>query len=112
MTETSGGNHESQASPRKGASSQDGPEPALDREVIAVAPGKTAVTLITPNLVHRMNGDAQDVYDMPAETTKAVDYFAVPKRCRREGARQAWFVYSGNVHMSLHRDGFAISCHP
>ena len=52
-----------------------------------------------------MNGDAQDVYDMPAETAKAVDdfttkavgNFAVPKRCRGEGAREASFVYSGNL---------------
>ena len=31
--------------------------------------GKTAVAVITPKLVYRINGDAQDVCDMPVETT-------------------------------------------
>ena len=52
--------------------------------------------MITPQLVHRINGDAQDVCDMPVETTKAVDDCAVTKRCR-EGAREASFVYFGNL---------------
>ena len=65
--------------------------------MIEVDPGKSAVAVITPKLVYRVNGDAQDVYDTPAETTKAVVDFAVPKRCRREGAREASFVYSGNL---------------
>ena len=65
--------------------------------MIDVAPGKTAVAVITPNLVYRINGDAQGVYDIPVETTKAVGDFAAPKRCRRERAREASFVYSGNL---------------
>ena len=82
---SSTGDHEGQASPSEGTSVQDSPEPALEREVIEVAPGKTVVAVITPKLVYRINGEAQHVYDMPAETTKAVDDFAVPKPCRREG---------------------------
>ena len=87
IIETTGGaDHESQTSLSDGTSAQDSPEPALEREVVEVAAGKTAVAVITPKLVHRINGDAQDVYDMPMETTKAlhfIDDFAVPKRCRR-----------------------------
>ena len=84
----------------KGTSTQDIPEPALEREVIEVAPGK-AVAVITPKLVHETNENARVVYDMPAETTKAVNGFAVPKRCGREGPREASFVYSGNVRYSI-----------
>ena len=78
MSETSGGDHEGQASRSEGASTQDDPEPALEPEVIEVAPGK-ALAVITPKLVYKINGDTQDVYDVPAETL----------RCRREGAREA-----------------------
>lgn len=49
---------------------QDSPEPAPEREVIEVAPSKTAVAVTTPKLVYRVNGDGQDVPDMPAETIK------------------------------------------
>ena len=69
--------------------------------MIEITPGKTAVAVTIPKLVDMINGDAQDVYDMPVESTKAVDGFAVPKRCRREGAREASFVYSGNLSYSV-----------
>ena len=59
--ETTAGDHESQASPSEGTSVQDSPEPALEREVIEVAPGKTAVAVITPKLVSRVNGGVQGV---------------------------------------------------
>ena len=80
---TGGGDHEGQASPREGTSAQDSPEQALEREVIEVAPGQTAVAVITPKLIYRINGDARDVYDMPVENKKAVDDFAVPESTRR-----------------------------
>ena len=69
---TGGGDHDGQASPSEGTSAQDSPKPAFDREVIERAAGKMAVAVITPKLVHRINGDAQDVYDMPVETKKAI----------------------------------------
>ena len=93
--------HEGQALPSEGTSAQHSPEPALEREVIEVAPGKTAVAVITLKLFYRINGDAQDVYDMPAQTAKSVDDFAVPKRCRPEGAREASFVYSDSLCYSI-----------
>ena len=68
MSETAGGDREGQASPSEGASAQDGPELALEPEVIGVAPGKT-VAAISPELVYKINRDTQDVCDVPAETT-------------------------------------------
>lgn len=53
--------------------------------MIEVAPGKTAA-VIAPKLVCKISGGTQDVYDVPAETTKAVDDFVVRKRYRREEA--------------------------
>ena len=63
-----------------------------------------------------MNGDPRDLYDLPAETTQDVNNFVMPKRYRREGAREASFMYSGNVRYSIApalgvRGGF-VSCHP
>ena len=93
MSETTGGDHEGQASPSEGASTQDGPEPVSEPEVIEVAPGKT-VAVITPKLVYQINGETKHVYDVPAETTKAIDDFVVPEHYRREGAREASFMHS------------------
>ena len=98
MSETTGGgDDEGQASPSEGASTQDTPEPAPEPEVIEVAPGKT-VAVITPKLVYKILGDTQQVYDVPAETAKAVDDFVVPRGYRREGAREASFMYSLGVY--------------
>ena len=63
-------------------------------------------------LVFRINWDAQGVYGIPMETTKAFDDFAVPKRCRREGAREASFVYSGNLRYYSIAVCFVFICHP
>ena len=59
-----GADHEGQASPSVGARTHDDPEP----EVIEVASGKT-VAMITPKIVYKINGDTQDVYDVPVEAT-------------------------------------------
>ena len=48
---TGGGDRAGQASPSEGTSAQDSPEPALEQEVIEVAPGKTAVAVVAPKLV-------------------------------------------------------------
>lgn len=56
MSETTRGDDEGRASPREGASAQDGPERALEPEVIEVTPRKAAV-VITPMLVYKINGD-------------------------------------------------------
>ena len=69
---TGGGDHEGQASPSVGTSAQGSPEPALERGMIEATAGKAAVAVITPKLVYRINGGAQDMYDMPVETTKAI----------------------------------------
>ena len=61
MIETTGGDHEGQGTPSEGTCAQDSPEPALEREVIEVAPGKTAVAVIIPKLDYRTSGDAQGV---------------------------------------------------
>ena len=71
MIEPTGGHHEGQASPSEGTSEQDIRGPALEREVVEDAPGKTEVGVITPKVVYRINGAAQAVYDMPMETTKS-----------------------------------------
>ena len=36
----------------------------------------------------------QEVYDVPSETTQFVDDFVVPRGDRREGTREASFMYS------------------
>ena len=56
-----GGDHDGYASTSGGTTAQDCPEPALEREVVKVAPGKTTVAVITLKPVYRINGDAQDV---------------------------------------------------
>ena len=68
-----------------GSSTQDDPEPALEREVIEVAPGKR-VAVITPNLVYRINGDVQDVCAMCRRRPQHPFMAAVPKRCRWESS--------------------------
>ena len=93
MSETTGGDHEGQASPSEEGSTQNNPEPASEPEVIEVAPGKT-VAVITLKLVYKINWKTQHVYNVPAETTKAVDDFFVPKHYRREEAREASLMYS------------------
>ena len=90
---TTGRDHESQASPSEGASTHDGPKP----ELIEVASGKT-VAVITPKIVFKINGNTQDMYDVLTEATQAVDDFVVLKRYRREGAREASFMYSLAVY--------------
>ena len=40
-----------------------------------------------------------DVYELPAETIKAVDDFPVPAGFRRERAREALFMYSIGVYV-------------
>lgn len=55
--------------------------------------------MTTPKLevVYKINGDTQNVYDVPEETAVAVGDFVVPKRHRRDGAREASFMYAGVV---------------
>ena len=62
---------------------------------------RKTVAEIVPKLVYKMNGSTQDVYDVPAEITKAVDDFVVPKRYRRKGAGDASFMYSSAFCPSL-----------
>ena len=69
-------------------------------ELVEVASGNT-MTVITPNPVYGINRDVQDVHDVPTEITKSIDDFAVPKRCRREGARDGSFVYSCSLCYSI-----------
>ena len=72
-----------------GASTHDDLEP----EVIEVASGKT-VAMITPKLINKTNGDTQDVYYVPVETTKTVLLTCY----RRNGAPEASFMHSVRVY--------------
>ena len=71
--------------------------PAPAAEVIDVDAEKKAVPAILPAPVY--NSITGDVYELPAETIKAVDGFPVPAGFRREGAREASFMYSIGVYV-------------
>ena len=71
--------------------------PAPAAEVIDVDAEKKAVTVILPAPVY--NSLTGDVYDLPAETIKAVDGFSVPADFRREETREASFMYSIGVYV-------------
>ena len=71
--------------------------PAPAAEVIDVDPEKKAVPVILPALVY--NSLTRDVYELPAETIKAVDGFPVPAGFGREGMREASFMYSIGVYV-------------
>lgn len=61
MGTAGGGDHEGYASTSGGTRAQDSPEPALERQVVEVAPGKTTIAVVTLKPVYRITGDAQDV---------------------------------------------------
>ena len=71
--------------------------PAPAAEVIDVGAEKKAVPVILPAPVY--NSLTGDVYELPAETVKAVDGFPVPAGFRREGTRKASFIYSIGVYV-------------
>ena len=59
--------------------------------------GKEAVPMILPAPVYKsLTGD---VYELPMETINAVDGFPVPAGFRREGTREASFMYSIGVYV-------------
>ena len=58
---------------------------------------KKAVPVILPAPVY--NSLMGDVYELPAETIKAVDGFPVPAGFRRLGTREASFMYSIGVYV-------------
>ena len=62
--ETTGGDHEGPASPRERTSAQGGPEPALEQD--------NSRRDHSQAFAFKIYGDAQNVYDMPAETTNTV----------------------------------------
>ena len=53
--------------------------------------------VILPGPVY--NSLTGDVYELSAETIKAVDGFPVPASFRREGGREALFTYSIGVYV-------------
>ena len=59
-------------------------------EVIDVDAENKTVPVILPALVY--NSLTGDVYELPAETVKAVDGFPVPAGFRRKGTREASFM--------------------
>ena len=66
--------------------------PAPAAQVIDVDADKKAVPVFLPAPVYKsLTGD---VYELPMETIKAVDGFPVPAGFRREGTREASFMYS------------------
>ena len=71
--------------------------PAPAAEVIDVDAEKKAVPVILP--APGYNSLMGDVYQMPAETIKAVHGFSVPAGFRREGTREALFMYSIGVYV-------------
>ena len=58
---------------------------------------KKAVPVISPAPVY--NSLTGDVFELPAEMVKAVDGFPVPAGFRREGTREASFMYSIGVYV-------------
>ena len=71
-------------------------------EVIDVDAEKNAVPVILRSPVYKsLTGD---VYELPMETIKAVDGFPVPAGFRREGTREASFIYSWRVHRNDGRE--------
>ena len=71
--------------------------PAPAAEVTDVDAEKKVVPVILPAPVY--NSLTGDVYVLPVETIKAVDGFPVPAGFRREGAREASFMYSIGVYV-------------
>ena len=69
------------------------PAPAAD--VIDVDTEGKAVPVILPAPVY--NSPTGDVYELPAETIKAVDGFPVPAGFRREGTREASWMYEYSI---------------
>ena len=73
--------------------------------------------MITSELVYKIKGDTQGVYCVPTETTKAVDDFVMLERCRRERAREASYMYSGDLYYSIApalevQGRCSVGCHP
>ena len=71
--------------------------PAPAAEVIDVDAENKAAPVILPAPVY--NSLTEDVYELPAETVKAVDGFPVPAGFRRERTREASFMYSIGVYV-------------
>ena len=69
--------------------------------------GKNAVPVTLPAPVY--NSLTGDVYVLPAETVKAVDGFPVPAFFRREGTREASYMYSIGVYVEIN-DGKTAPC--
>ena len=88
----------SDATASGGASSSPAPHtPTPAAEVIDVDAEKKAAPLIFPAPVY--NSLTGDVYELPAETIKAVDGFPVPAGFRRGGEREASFMCSIGVYV-------------
>ena len=80
-----------------GSSSQLPHTPAPAAEVIDVDAERKAVPVIL--LAQVYNSLTGDEYELPAETIEAVDGFPVPAGLRREGTREASFMYSIGVYV-------------
>ena len=78
-------------------SSSPAPTPAPAAEVVDVDAEKKAVAVIWPAPVHVSRTGS--VYELPAETIKAVDYFPVPAGFRRERTHEASFMYLIGVYV-------------
>ena len=70
--------------------------PAPAAKVIDVDAEKKDAPVILPAAVY--NSRTGDVYELPAETIKAVDGFPVPAGFWRERTREASFMYSIGVY--------------
>ena len=71
--------------------------PAPTAEVIDVGAEKKAVAVMLPAPVY--DSLTGDVYELPVEMITAVDGFPVPASVRREGTREASFMYSIGVYV-------------
>ena len=88
------------ASPGGGSSLKSLPAPthtSVGGRSVDVDMEKELVPVILPAPVY--NSLTGDVYELPAETIKAVDGFPVPAGFRREGTREASFMYSIGVYV-------------
>lgn len=62
-------------------------------EVTEVGMGKS-VAAITPNLIYKIKGGKQEVYDVPLRDHKVRRCLRVPRGYPREGTREELFMYS------------------
>ncbi|CAN0456606.1 unnamed protein product, partial [Pylaiella littoralis] len=93
-----GGNNEAPAAGEQSSSSPvPAPAPSEAGVVVVDGGGGTGVPVIGPAPIYDSATNTER--EVPAETLKAIDEFVVPEGYRREGTREASFLYSLGVYV-------------